>query len=870
MHTSAHLNQAEQINVEFQRKTLTDMCMLLLSVGCLWMGASFFFPAFWASMTLARQGVLLNWLLFIGFSSVSLGAMHFVRSRLALHGAAMLFVAGSFMIACIGMVHSGFGVRALAFLLLPITLTFITFHYGTVIALRVTVASVLLVVLAGVLEAAGLIRAATREHQPYAFVALTLTVMMFVTINLLFARFEGRFKRLLAVYETQRLQLQDSLHMMQLSLARKRSFAKLLSHSTRTPLAGIQFVLDLLNRKNLTAPILQRTLSALSRHAFRLRMMAIHLDLARRARDPDPLPHVYAFNPYDVWNVCLATLSAEASAKNIALSFEAQGFLPQPEPASAQALPHLVLVDAGVVECDASKEASASNSPAKSQSDICVEPQVLAELISALVDNAIKAQSGGSIDVKLTIDQDGFCCVEVSDEASGMRAEQAQQAMRPLGLLSDDQTADSHEGLGLGLPVLKTLCDQYGGDLAWQARANGGSVFSFKLPASRESMRLARERMLAPVVTSAKNAADNAANHVGHHANNAAPQNLARAPSQASFPSQDNPDHEGSLSDSDVAGSTGVSLEIAKRSSGVLKIYLIVLATLALLSTLNQAVQMAMGSELARMAIVNAAGSTLMLGIAVFAYAKNRKNVAAGVLVANFLIFAFSATIIIGMGPRSPTAIIPAAAIALAHFQFGKQTGGKICALSCVILVFSFLLERGGLIPGMEGALFPPSINMVMALIPVYLLSFIAAYELQGRSEMTFEAMRAQNRELESALYKATLADFSQNRFLQAVSPRLIAQCHELADVCDFLAREAADCARTNGHLESPTVVRLRLRAAELNSKLTAEFDDAVGAVDQNTPPLGLQVLPALTVNALDTPSKGSAAAAGDVRALDA
>ncbi len=795
-----HLAHAEQVYADFQRNMLTDLCLLLSLIGGAWFAVSLAFPDFWRVLTQSRQGILGSWVFFLGLTSSIFLLLKLSKRPTTMRVAAAIFVIGSFGIAVVGPVLSGFGVRALAFYLLPITLTFVTFHYGIKVALRLTILSIALIVSAAALEWSGLVRGASVNNQPYAVVGFTLTALAFLTLNALYLRFDQRFNRLIHRYEEQWVQLQDSLNLMRMSLSRKRSFSKLLSHSTRTPLAGVQFVLELLGRTNLSAPVFQRTLAALDRHAFRLRMMGVHLELARKARDPDPLPVLHVFSPHILWSSCLQQLSAEASYRNISLEFIVQGGAANaaPAPASLTALPEVISDDP-------------DSASLGQQMSVLADPGILGGIVQVLLDNAIKAQSGGTISTHLSINPQGFLMLQVHDEGSGMSEQRAAELMRPLGLMSDDHSHDTGEGLGLGLPVLSTLCEQLGGRFAFSPNPHGGSIFTVCLPTRADML---------------PSSSMQASNNVSGKTDAEAELSALRARNQAG----------NSSGRAQAIDQPLIRKQLLMRSKRVVTFYMGLIVALIAVMIANQAIQALAGSELARQAFINASGAGLFSICAMVMSRKGYHRLAAGVLIVAFLLFTFNAMVIIGMGPRSPIAILPAAAIALAHFQFGARVGSITCAAALLSLGFSYALEFNGVIPGTHGELFPPSINVVMAFVPVYVLGFVCAYEMQGRSEITLQAMREQNQALVSAIHQAMLADFSQNRFLQAVSPRLIAQCHELADVCAELSRQSHSCMRETGLFHCDATTRLRVRAAELNRQVTADFDEAVGAVQTESP----------------------------------
>lgn len=106
--------------------------------------------------------------------------------------------------------------------------------------------------------------------------------------------------------------------------------------------------------------------------------------------------------------------------------------------------------------------------------------QFLAQLVSNLVDNALKhGSSGGRIAMAVRKDH-GAAEVEVADNGPGIPEEQKTKALKRFGRLD---TARTTPGSGLGLSLAATLARMHGGDLLLEDNAPGLKV-RVRMPAA--------------------------------------------------------------------------------------------------------------------------------------------------------------------------------------------------------------------------------------------------------------------------------------------------------------------------------------------------------------------------------------------------
>ena len=104
------------------------------------------------------------------------------------------------------------------------------------------------------------------------------------------------------------------------------------------------------------------------------------------------------------------------------------------------------------------------------------DPVLIAQLISNLLDNALK-YSDGAIDLTVQANQKQLI-VTVKDRGPGI-SETAQEVIFKPYTRSDQS---GQRGAGLGLALCKAIAQAHGGQLTFSARNSGGSNFSLTLP----------------------------------------------------------------------------------------------------------------------------------------------------------------------------------------------------------------------------------------------------------------------------------------------------------------------------------------------------------------------------------------------------
>ncbi len=110
------------------------------------------------------------------------------------------------------------------------------------------------------------------------------------------------------------------------------------------------------------------------------------------------------------------------------------------------------------------------------------DAQLLRQAIKKLVDNAIKfSPAGGTVEIWAEEDG-GYLTIAVRDNGPGLSPAGLEQCLMPF--VQDDMSyGRPAEGLGLGLPIAKAICEAHGGALICTSAPGEGLTASIRLPA---------------------------------------------------------------------------------------------------------------------------------------------------------------------------------------------------------------------------------------------------------------------------------------------------------------------------------------------------------------------------------------------------
>lgn len=109
----------------------------------------------------------------------------------------------------------------------------------------------------------------------------------------------------------------------------------------------------------------------------------------------------------------------------------------------------------------------------------------LERLFVVLLDNAVKyTLSGGAVDVQLRRD-DGFAVADVRDTGRGIAAEDLGHIFDRF-YRSDHARSRESGGAGLGLAIGRWIAEAHGGEIQVQSELGQGSIFTVRLPLSKD------------------------------------------------------------------------------------------------------------------------------------------------------------------------------------------------------------------------------------------------------------------------------------------------------------------------------------------------------------------------------------------------
>ncbi len=110
--------------------------------------------------------------------------------------------------------------------------------------------------------------------------------------------------------------------------------------------------------------------------------------------------------------------------------------------------------------------------------------RLLLQAVGKLVDNAIKFSSeGGTVELWGHVRANGSIIISVKDAGPGLSQQRLKDCLQPFvqDNMSYSRPAD---GLGLGLPIAKAVCEAHSGELAIQTAPGQGLLAAIMLPAS--------------------------------------------------------------------------------------------------------------------------------------------------------------------------------------------------------------------------------------------------------------------------------------------------------------------------------------------------------------------------------------------------
>lgn len=108
----------------------------------------------------------------------------------------------------------------------------------------------------------------------------------------------------------------------------------------------------------------------------------------------------------------------------------------------------------------------------------------LKDVVTRLIDNAIKFTVEGAIKVGITSEADN-ACVSVSDTGIGIAPDIRDRVFEPLEEIYKTEHKDVPQRTGLGLAICKAVIRHHGGEIWFDSEPGRGSTFYFTLPLVR-------------------------------------------------------------------------------------------------------------------------------------------------------------------------------------------------------------------------------------------------------------------------------------------------------------------------------------------------------------------------------------------------
>lgn len=113
------------------------------------------------------------------------------------------------------------------------------------------------------------------------------------------------------------------------------------------------------------------------------------------------------------------------------------------------------------------------------------DSRMLKQMILNLLSNAVKfTPDGGLVTISANRDENGDLCLAVSDNGVGIEPDQLAVIVEPFAV-GEDALTRANDGIGLGLPLTKSMTELHGGSMDLSSTPDVGTVVTIKLPSSR-------------------------------------------------------------------------------------------------------------------------------------------------------------------------------------------------------------------------------------------------------------------------------------------------------------------------------------------------------------------------------------------------
>jgi two-component system cell cycle sensor histidine kinase PleC len=120
---------------------------------------------------------------------------------------------------------------------------------------------------------------------------------------------------------------------------------------------------------------------------------------------------------------------------------------------------------------------------------LLADPRTLKQMLLNLLSNALKfTSSGGTVDLVVSLRDDGGIRFDVRDTGIGIPEEEFVTVLSPFGQV-DTAHARDHQGTGLGLPLVKAFIEMHGGSIELQSEVGEGTTVTLQFPPERTVAR---------------------------------------------------------------------------------------------------------------------------------------------------------------------------------------------------------------------------------------------------------------------------------------------------------------------------------------------------------------------------------------------
>ena len=123
------------------------------------------------------------------------------------------------------------------------------------------------------------------------------------------------------------------------------------------------------------------------------------------------------------------------------------------------------------------------------------DPERFKEIVSNLLQNAIKYTDRGVISVRLHWLTNQTMALEVSDSGIGIAHHHLSNIFDPFMQVHKTSSENSRGGIGLGLSIVKKHVDQMRGTMSVESELGKGTTFKIVLPRAYEGRRSATHRL---------------------------------------------------------------------------------------------------------------------------------------------------------------------------------------------------------------------------------------------------------------------------------------------------------------------------------------------------------------------------------------